>query len=382
MRIGVIGSVSKPTRYDTAGGVEVWTSLFLLESIKRGHTFDLYALKDSLRLSDDINLIEVANQGVDEIKNSESFKKKHPREYDSASLLGIFFSRIMILIKENEQKYDIIVNSSGSPLFTVNWDLYRKPLLTIGHFAAFEPYVSYFEYFPLPPNIFYTFPSLREFRLAKEIPDAQKFHIPHGVDIGKLPFEEGKKQRILWFGRLDQTMPKGVSEAIDISNKMKISLDIYTYIEDTNYFSTNIKPLLTKYTNFQTGIPRSKYFKEAKLFLLPLRWEEPFGLTILESMSSGTPVVAYAKGAIPEIIKDGETGFIVNSTSDDKRGDWIIKKTGVEGLCEAVEKIYAMSDDRYKRMRKDCRKRVENNFTVAKMVDSYEDAYQKMLIKN
>lgn len=375
----MIGSVSKPTRYETPGGVEVWTSLFLLESIKRGHVFDLYSLRDSLQIPNKINLITVSNKGVDEIKNSKSFGEKHQREYDSASLLGIFFSRITLLIKENEQSYDIVINSSGSPLLTVNWDFYKKPLLTIAHFAAFEPFVSYFEYFPLPNNIFYAFPSLRESELAKEIPGKQKFHIPHGVDVEKITFRENGARNILWFGRLDPTMPKGLIEAIHISNKMEIPIDIYTHVEDISYFKRTVKPLLTKYTNFQINTPRNDFFNKAKLFLLPLGWEEPFGLTILESMVSGTPVVAYAKGAVPEIVRDGETGFIVNSSDDDLRGDWIIKKTGIEGLCEAVKKIYKMPDSQYAAMRKACRKNAETNFTTGKMVDSYETAYRKIL---
>jgi len=62
----------------------------------------------------------------------------------------------------------------------------------------------------------------------------------------------------------------------------------------------------------------------------------------LESFSSGTPIIAYAKGSLTETIIDGETGFLINSSKDDIRGDWIIKKTGIEGLYEAVEKIYSL----------------------------------------
>ena len=59
---------------------------------------------------------------------------------------------------------------------------------------------------------------------------------------------------------------------------------------------------------------------------------------MIEAMACGTPVIAFAKGSVPEVVKDGVTGFIVNASDDDIRGDWIIKKTGIEGLCEAVEK--------------------------------------------
>lgn len=69
-------------------------------------------------------------------------------------------------------------------------------------------------------------------------------------------------------------------------------------------------------------------------------------------MACGVPVVAYARGSIPEIIKDGETGFLVNPSDNDIRGEFLIKKTGIQGLKETVEKIYSMSEDEYITMRK------------------------------
>ena len=79
--------------------------------------------------------------------------------------------------------------------------------------------------------------------------------------------------------------------------------------------------------------------------------------------------------------KDGETGFIVNPSDDDIRGNWIVKKTGLDGLCEAVERMYAMPDDKYKEMRRACRAHVEKNFTVERMVDEYEKVYEQILSK-
>ena len=110
--------------------------------------------------------------------------------------------------------------------------------------------------------------------------------------------------------------------------------------------------------------------------------EESFGLTLIEAMSCGTPVVAYAKGAIPEVIKDGITGFIINESEADIRGDWIIKKTGIEGLKEAIEKIYALPEKEYLAMRKACREHIEKNFTLEKMTQSYIEVYKKLIDLN
>jgi glycosyltransferase involved in cell wall biosynthesis len=125
----------------------------------------------------------------------------------------------------------------------------------------------------------------------------------------------------------------------------------------------------------------NSFLGSGKLFIFPTRWEEPFGLVLVEAMACGTLVVTFACGSVPEVIKDGETGFIVNSSEEDKRGDWIVKKTGIEGLCEAVERIYSMPEEQYRQMRRACQAHVENNFTVEKMVDEYEKIHKQILEK-
>ncbi len=379
MKFGVIGSISKTVQPQATGGIEVWTSLFLLESIKRGTTFDLYGLPGSLDVADNINLIPVAREGLDDVRRDGSFMATHPREYESMSLIDMYFSRVMVLLKEKQKEYDLVINSAGSVIIPLNWDLYQAPLLNIGHFPATEPYASFFEYFPIPPHVFYSFPTQLEFELAKWIPDNQKFLIPHGIDTEQILFEEKGGDKMVWVGRIDANTQKGAPQAIAISNKMKIPLNIYTYIEDKADFETAIKPLLSEYTNLQTGIPRTEFFKDAKLFLFPLQKAEAFGLTMVEAMASGTPVVAYNKGSVSEIVKDGETGFIVNSSDEEKPGNWIIKQSGEAGMMEAIERIYAMDPVEYQTMKKACRDHVQKNFSVGKMVDGYEAAYSKML---
>lgn len=99
----------------------------------------------------------------------------------------------------------------------------------------------------------------------------------------------------------------------------------------------------------------------------------------MEAMACGTPILAYARGAVPEIIEDGVTGFTVNSSDTDVRGDFIVKKTGEQGMLEAIERIYALPDDEYQAMRRACRKRVEEYFTAERMVTGYETLYKKIL---
>ena len=98
-------------------------------------------------------------------------------------------------------------------------------------------------------------------------------------------------------------------------------------------------------------------------------------------MATGTPVVAYAKGAAPELIKDGETGFLINSSPADVRGNWIIKKFGIEGLCEAVERIYSMQPEEYREMRAACAKHISEKYSLMKMAQTYEALYLQIVEK-
>lgn len=382
MKIAILGSMSKPTKPTATGGVEVWTALFLQEAIKRGYKFDLYAVKGSMSIHGKINLIEVSKEGVDTLLNKSEIDLLEDEDKNRDLLFEIFFSRALMLLKKNEKKYDLIINSSGNDLLAINSDIFEKPIINIGHFNPDKPFVKFFKYYKLSANNYYVFPTKKAYFEADNIPQNRKFLIPHGIDLKKIPFEKGNKQNLLWFGRIDPLMNKGVVPAARIASKLKTPLDIYTYIENKKYFQQVVEPKLNRYTNLQTNKPRSKYFKRSKVYILPLGWEEPFGLSVLEALASGTPVVAYAKGAMIEIIKDGITGYLINPSRDDKRGKFIIRKTGINGMVEAVQKIYSLSDQDYKKLQKNCRKFVKENFSLLKMVDGYKEALDRIYKEN
>lgn len=228
------------------------------------------------------------------------------------------------------------------------------------------------------------------------ISDAQRKSYPnlnyyatiyHGLDLKNHSFEygEGIGNYMIFVGRLVED--KGIDTIISLSKKLQKQVYLLgTNVKNSNYWNDVIKPNIDDNFIHHFGfLERDKlkiHYKNAKLFLFPIKWEEPFGLVMIEAMACGTPVVAFARGSVPEIVKDGETGFIVNFSDSDKRGDWIIKKTGFEGLKEAVNIIYSMPDPEYKKMRLNSRAYVEKNFTVEKMVDNYEKVYQEIIEKN
>ena len=96
-------------------------------------------------------------------------------------------------------------------------------------------------------------------------------------------------------------------------------------------------------------------------------------------MACGTPVITFARGSAPEIIKDGKTGFLVNPSDDDIRGNWLTRKAGFAGLCEAVEKIYSMEDEEYERLRELARMHAATHFSAENMAKKYLAVYEAIV---
>jgi glycosyltransferase involved in cell wall biosynthesis len=289
-----------------------------------------------------------------------------------------------------QKKFDLFHISIGNGEIVLPFAQFvRKPILITMHGNLDECYANkFFNLYKNNKNIHFVSISHSQ---RKPIPSLNFIKtIHHGIDIKKsFLFHPTGDNYILWTGR---AIPdKGLDVFLSVIQKVRRKAKIFPIIKE-EYLDWLQREVIRKrnlinqiikiHTDFD--VRRSELitqYQSSKLFLFPLEWEEPFGLTLIESMACGTPVVAYARGSIPEIVKDGETGFIVNSSDTDIRGNWIIKKTGIEGLCEAVERIYAIPEDQYKQMRASCRAHVEKNFTVEKMVDQYEQVYKEVIEK-
>ena len=185
---------------------------------------------------------------------------------------------------------------------------------------------------------------------------------------------------LIWMGRFSEN--KGVLDAIDAAKKARETLFLVGFEEkgQEEYFE-KVKHLvdglgvriIDKFIGKQK---KYSFLGNAKAFLFPIHWEEPFGLMMPEAMACGTPVIAYNRGSVSDIVKDGFTGFIIDPDSEDRpgKGTWVIKRQGIEGLVEAIKRIGEID-------RAACRKHVADNFTVEKMVEGYEKVYQEIMDK-
>ena len=189
----------------------------------------------------------------------------------------------------------------------------------------------------------------------------------NGLDLEKYPFSEKSKESFICAGRIIQK--KGTHIAIQGAKKAKVKLSIIGLAKkEEDYWKKKIEPYINENIEYKGMVSHSKvfeFYQNSKALLFPIQWEEPFGLVMIEAMACGTPVIAFNQGAVPEVIKDGKTGFIVDPLN--KKG-----KPNIEGLVKAIKKIDQID-------RKECRKHVEENFTIKKMVDNYEKVYYKVI---
>jgi glycosyltransferase involved in cell wall biosynthesis len=187
----------------------------------------------------------------------------------------------------------------------------------------------------------------------------------NGIDVASFPFRADKEEHLLFLSRI--APEKGTHLAIEAARRLGRRLLIAGKVDrvDREYFRTEVEPLLDddqiRYLGEATREQTKALMAEARALLMPIVWEEPFGLAMVEAMATGTPVIAFARGAAPELIVDGETGFLVPS------GD-------VEAMAAAVGRLDEIAPHR-------CREHVQTNFDVSRMVDRYVATYEQVLFR-
>jgi len=183
--------------------------------------------------------------------------------------------------------------------------------------------------------------------------------IHHGIDLAQFPCRNRAGDYLLFFGRIHPD--KGVHEAIEVAHRTGIRLVIAGIVQDEAYFQEQVEPHIdgssVEYLGSVGPEKRQEVLGGALALLHLIHFDEPFGLSVVESMACGTPVIAFARGSMPEIIHDGSTGFLVED---------------VDAAVQAVGRIETIS-------RRRCRDEVEERFTCRRMADEYLAVYQKIL---
>lgn len=186
-------------------------------------------------------------------------------------------------------------------------------------------------------------------------------NVYYGLRIEDFPFKEAKDHYLLFIGALAPR--KGPHIAIQVAQALGMHLKIAGPIADPQYYA-QIAPLIDgkriEYVGEADFAQKTSLYKHASALLFPIVWEEPFGLVLIEALACGTPVIAFARGSVPEIIADGQVGFVVNN---------------VEEMSASVEKLKTISPLA-------CREYVASRFDVRIMARKYLDVYERICVKS
>ncbi|MFC2091523.1 glycosyltransferase family 4 protein [Elusimicrobiota bacterium] len=203
-----------------------------------------------------------------------------------------------------------------------------------------------------------------QYKSAATINTAGVVH--NSIDVKNIKWTKEKEDFFFFIGRVN--WEKGVDLAVKVASKAHIGLVMAIKMSEDfeqELFKNQIRPQIDNYPKdlhfelFEEITPELKFdlYRRARCTLFTSQWEEPFGLVMIESMACGTPVIALRRGAAPEIIIDGKTGFLVDSE---------------EEMIQAAHKVDQLDPE-------DCRKHIEDNFSREKMAKEYISLYEKIL---
>ncbi len=327
-----------PPRY---GGIELIVSLLTDELVDRGHEVTLFASGDSITKASLVSFHERA------LRLDKSVKE--PSVYEQMMLSHVY---------QNAHQFDIIHSHVGcsalpfaafveTPTVHTTHGIFTPDNEKLFQLFAEHSYISISE-------------AQREHRLGLNYIHT----VYNGIDTNLYPFQDEPSQPayLAFVGRFSPE--KGPQEAISIAQAVGLPLKMAGKIDtvDREFYEEHLEPLIDgeqiQYLGEVSHEQKVKLLSGATVTLFPITWREPFGLVMIESMATGTPVVGMALGSVSEVIEHGKTGFICNSH---------------EEMANAV--LEAIKLDR-----RTCREHVLNRFNVQKMTDEYERAY-RMLVK-
>jgi glycosyltransferase involved in cell wall biosynthesis len=185
--------------------------------------------------------------------------------------------------------------------------------------------------------------------------------IHHGIDAADYPYGTGEGGFCLFIGRMDPT--KGAHIAARVARKAGMPLVMAGKMRsevERDYFDSQVAPLCgdgVRYVGEVSLAEKLDLLANAVALLFPIRWNEPFGLVMIEALACGTPVLAFPEGAAPEVVDDGHTGFLCHHEAD---------------MAEALAKVGNLD-------RAECRAAVEGYFSTRRMVRDHIELFDDLL---
>jgi glycosyltransferase involved in cell wall biosynthesis len=334
MRIAMLAPISWRTPPRHYGPWELVTSLLTEALVARGVDVTLFATADSI--------------------TSGTLAGVCPRPYSEDPTIDAKVWELLHVshVFERAGEFDLIHNQADFVALAFSRFVETPVVTTIHGFSSERIVPAYARY---QDRVSYV--AISDADRRRDLRYAATIH--HGVVLDELPFEPKGGEDLLFFGRIHPD--KGAVEAIEAARRSGRRLAIAGIIQDREYYERLVAPAidgdLVTYDGPVGGSARTRMLGAARALLHLINFDEPFGLSVIEAMACGTPVIACNRGSMGELIEHGVTGFLVDD---------------VDGAVEAIARIDEID-------RVACRAAVEAHFTVERMADRYLSLYRTLL---
>lgn len=331
MKIAMLAPIAWRTPPRHYGPWELVTSLLTEALVAKGIDVTLFATQDSITAGTLAGVVPASYEedpGID----AKVWEYRH---------LSHVFSRA--------SEFDLIHNQADFPAHAFA-PLVDTPMVTTIHGFSSDRILPMYK--PFEDRVHYV--AISDADRHPSLNYAATIH--HGIRLNEFPFDPAGSEDLLFFGRMHPD--KGAAEAIAVAQATGRRLNLYGIIQDQGYFDRAVKPHLTDrivYHGPVGGEARLQALGQARALLHLINFDEPFGLSVVEAMACGTPVIAINRGSMPELITP-ETGVLVSS------------------VAEATQAVETLSTDRAA-----CRRRIEDHFSVEAMADRYIALYEQIL---
>ncbi len=344
MRIAQIVNPIESVPPQLYGGIERMVHALVEELVEMGHKVTLFASGDSVT-SAKLESVVPSSLRVSKIKNVYGMN-----DYTTLNLVNAF---------KHADEFDIIhehTNSAGMLAGVVS----PTPVVSTLHGPFSTSNRKLFE--AVADRVHLVAISQGQVKPVPHLPIAGVVY--NGLPMEDYPFSDQHDGYLLFVGRISEE--KGVHHAIEVAQYLNMPLIIAAKLElnhrpDVQYFKEYVEPRLDgqkiKWIGEVDTDQRNQLMSKAKVFLHPVSFREPFGLTLIEAMACGCPIVAFGRGSIRELVLQGKTGFVVEDT---------------EEMVEAVTSIDLID-------RRECRRHALENFNAHRMAKGYEQIYQSII---
>lgn len=342
MRIAQVAPLAEAIPPKLYGGSERVVSWLTEELVRRGHDVTLFASGDSLTAA---TLVPGTPAGL---------RLSGIKDHLASNLV------MLSDVRQRASEFDVIHFHTDLLQYPIFEHTGANTVTTMHGRLDLPDFMPVYEKFADMPRI--------------SISDAQRRPAPantnwmdtiyHGIPADLCPFSPEGGKYLAFLGRISPE--KRPDRAIEIAIKAGVPLKIAAKVDrvDEAYFKEHIEPLLdhplVEYIGEIDDRQKGKFLGEALALLFPIDWVEPFGLVMIEAMASGTPVIGWRNGSVPEVLDEGVTGFVIEC---------------IEEAVAAVHKVPALDRARV-------RETFERRFTVDKMADRYIAAYQRLIMGN